>query len=127
MKDKVGDIQEFFDDPVEYFKDAAVNAGKSVASGVANGASSAWSSVKGAASSAASTVAGWFGGGKYGRGYDKQNDPSIANIRFNAPGDTQYQTIGDSGCGPAAAVSAIKSAYGRGANDIVNASHNPAQ
>ena len=122
MKDKVGDIQEFFDDPVEYFKDAAVNAGKSVASGVANGASSAWSSVKGAASSAASTVAGWFGGGKYGRGYDKQNDPSIANIRFNAPGDTQYQTIGDSGCGPAAAVSAIKSAYGRGANDIVNAS-----
>ena len=122
MKDKVGDIQEFFDDPVEYFKDAAVNAGKSVASGVANRASSAWSSVKGAASSAASTVAGWFGGGKYGRGYDKQNDPSIANIRFNAPGDTQYQTIGDSGCGPAAAVSAIKSAYGRGANDIVNAS-----
>lgn len=118
MKEKVGDIQKFFDDPVGYFKDAATDAGKAVA----NKASSAWGAVKGAASSAASTVAGWFGGGKYGRGYDKQNDPSIANIRFNAPGDTEYQTIGDSGCGPAAAVSAIKSAYGRGANDIVNAS-----
>ena len=54
--------------------------------------------------------------------YAKQIDPAIANIRFNAPGDTQYQTIGDSGCGPAAAVSAIKSAYGRGSNDIVSAS-----
>lgn len=62
-----------------------------------------------------------FGMGKYGKGYDKQNDPSIANIRYNAPGDTEYQTIGDSGCGPAAAVSAVRSAYGRGTNDIVSA------
>lgn len=67
-----------------------------------------------------------FGGGsgrnKYGTGFAKQIDPAIANIRFNAPGDTEYQTIGDSACGPAAAVSAIQSAFGRGNNDVVDAS-----
>lgn len=62
------------------------------------------------------------GQNKYGRGYAKQIDPAIANIRFNAPGDTEYQTIGDSACGPAAAVSAIQSAFGRGKNDVVDAS-----
>lgn len=57
-----------------------------------------------------------FGKSKFGMA--KQIDPRIAGMRFNAPGDTMYQTIGDSGCGPAAAVTAIESAYGRSANTI---------
>lgn len=63
------------------------------------------------------------GEGSFGRGGAKQIDPAISNIRYNVPGDTQYQTIGDSGCGPAAAVSAVSSVYGRGASDVVNAAN----
>lgn len=50
----------------------------------------------------------------FGKGYSKQNDPSIANIRYNTGNDSLYQTIGDSGCGPAAAVNAIESIFGNG-------------
>ena len=61
------------------------------------------------------------GSGKYGRGYSKQIDPSVARIRFNSNGDSEYQTIGDSGCGPVAAVNAMEAMYGRGTNEIVDA------
>lgn len=60
------------------------------------------------------------GTSKYGKGYSKQIDPSIAGIRFNSSYDNEYQTIGDSGCGPAAAVNALESIYGRG-NRVVSA------
>lgn len=49
--------------------------------------------------------------GLFGRGYYKQTQYS--NIGFNVPWDTIRQTIGDSGCGPVAAVNAIQ-ALGRG-------------
>ena len=67
-----------------------------------------------------------YGTGKYGRskfGRAKQIDPRIANIRFNAPGDTACQTIGDSGCGPAAAVTAVQSMYGRSTDPTVQAAN----
>ena len=58
---------------------------------------------------------GKSGKGKYGKGaYSKQIDPTIAGMRFNTSYDKEYQTIGDSGCGPAAAVNAIEAMYGRG-------------
>ena len=61
------------------------------------------------------------GTGKYGKGkYVKQIDPSVANIGFNTGIDSEYQTIGDSGCGPAAAVNAIQSMYGR-SKSLINA------
>ena len=61
------------------------------------------------------------GKGKYGKGiYSKQIDPLVSKIRYNANGDSEYQTIGDSGCGPAAAVNAIESMYGRSKN-LINA------
>jgi hypothetical protein len=56
-----------------------------------------------------------------GTSYVKQTDPSIAGIQFNSNSDSEYQTIGDSGCGPAAAVNAVRSAYGRGSEDLVSA------
>lgn len=62
----------------------------------------------------------YFNTPEYGMGYSKQNDPSIANIRFNSSKDSMYQTLGDSGCGPAAAVNMIESIYGRG-NKVVSA------
>lgn len=64
-----------------------------------------------------------FGTGiRYGRGrYSKQIDPSVAGIRFNTSYDREYQTIGNSGCGPAAAVNALEAMYGRGGNAIANA------
>ena len=56
----------------------------------------------------------------YGTGRAYQRDPSVANIRFNRSGDSRTQTIGDSGCGPAAAVNAVNYAYGTG-NNLVSA------
>ena len=56
-----------------------------------------------------------FGAGKYGKGYFKQTDPRYKNMRFNTKGDTEYQNMADSGCGPVAAVNAI---YGRGPNPV---------
>lgn len=67
-------------------------------------------------------VSNWlFGNGKYGRGFSKQIDPSVAGVRYNSSADSSYQTIGDSGCGPAAAVNAIE-AFGRG-NDVLTAAN----
>lgn len=66
-----------------------------------------------------SIAARFFGVGKYGRGnYFKQTDPRYAGMRFNVSGDTQYQNMADSGCGPVAAVNAI---YGRGLASPVEA------
>lgn len=50
-------------------------------------------------------------GKRFGKGFYKQTQ--YANIGFNIPGDTIHQTIGDSGCGPVAAVNAMQ-ALGRG-------------
>lgn len=58
---------------------------------------------------------------RYGRGYVKQIDPSVSGIRFNSKNDTEFQTIGNSGCGPAAAVNAVKSIFGRGGNELAYA------
>lgn len=64
------------------------------------------------------------GKGKFGRGFVKQIDPSVSNIRYNSKNDTEYQTIGNSGCGPAAAVNAVKSVFGRGNdNELTNAAN----
>ena len=60
------------------------------------------------------------GNGKYGRGFFKQNDPRYANMRFNAAGDSIYQNMYDSGCGPIAAVNAL---YGRGTPNPVEAAN----
>lgn len=67
-----------------------------------------------------------FGHGKNSvseMGYSKQTDPSISGIRYNARGDSEYQTIGNSGCGPAAAVNALEAMYGRGTQDVVSAAN----
>lgn len=86
--------------------------------------------VKNFFSSAASKIKSFFGFGtgkvdgeyEYGTGgYSKQIDSSIAGIRFNSAADSEYQTIGDSGCGPAAAVNALESIYGRGGKAVVDA------
>lgn len=79
-----------------------------------------------AVKSVASAVYDWAfgddkgGKGKYGRGFFKQNDPRYANMRFNAAGDSIYQNMYDSGCGPIAAVNAL---YGRGTPNPVEAAN----
>lgn len=62
------------------------------------------------------------GTGKYGLGRVSQIDPNVANVKFNSPGDSKKQTIGNSGCGPAAAVNAVNYAYGTGPGELLNAS-----
>ena len=75
--------------------------------------SSSNDSTKSDDSSTTTTPKGQGKHGLFGRGYYKQTQYS--NIGFNVPGDTIRQTIGDSGCGPVAAVNAIQ-ALGRGTN-----------
>jgi len=86
---------------------------------IANTASDIWGGLRDTASNFGSFMGNLFGRGKY----SKQIDPSISGIRYNARGDSEYQTIGDSACGPAAAVNVIESMYGRGksVNPVVGA------
>ena len=97
---------------------STTSGGETSSSTTTNGGffSNLWGKIK-------SGISSIFGSGKYSLGYGKQIDPSIANIQYNAPGDTVYQTIGNSACGPAAAVSAVNYAYGRGSEDVLNAAN----
>lgn len=65
-----------------------------------------------------------FGSGPadYSMGYSKQIDPAIAGATYNGYGDSIHQTIGDSGCGPTAAVNVLESLYGRG-NAVLDAAN----
>lgn len=56
---------------------------------------------------------GGSGSGKT-KGFVSQLDPQYRNIRFNRSGDTQTQTLGDSGCGPATAANVINILSGKG-------------
>lgn len=62
------------------------------------------------------------GTGKYGLGRVSQLDPRVAGTPYNTPGDSRKQTIGNSGCGPAAAVNAVNYAYGMGPGELLEAS-----
>jgi hypothetical protein len=110
-------------------KDFAANA----ASSAKNAVVGAYDWAKDKVSGIASVIKNRFGSGKWGRGagdFYSQLDPSVAGMRFNAPGDTVTQTIGDSACGPASMLnmaSALgkgkwgRSKWGRGASDLVAA------
>jgi len=98
------------------------NASNSNATKSSGGIKGFFNSVTSTLSRAGQAFKSLFGKGKYGRGYSKQIDPSISNIRFNISGDTEYQTVGDSACGPAAAVNVLESVYGRGGNEVLSAS-----
>ena len=71
-----------------------------------------------ALSEAGSTIKGFFGYGqgsgsgkhsKYGRGNFYSQLDSDYSMPFNAPGDSEAQTMADSGCGPVSAVNALSS------------------
>lgn len=53
------------------------------------------------------------GSGKV-KGFISQLDPRYRNTKFNKAGDTEYQTIGDSGCGPATAANVVNLFSGQG-------------
>ena len=92
---------------------------------VANGASSLANSISDFIDRRTSTGPN-TGKGKYGRGaidpsnFASQLDPSVQQ-RYNAPGDTEYQTMADSGCGPGAAANAVA---GLGGNLNISAAAN---
>ena len=105
-----------------------INMGKKIKDAIGDvldkageGWNSFWSKLRGDDDEETESGTGKYGRSKFGRA--KQIDPRIANIRFNAPGDKSYQTIGDSGCGPAAAVTAMQSVYGRSTDPTVQAAN----
>ena len=77
--------------------------------------SSAANGVFGIGASVANTLASMFSGkGTKQSGILPQVDPSIAGMKFNIPGDSTRQTVGDSGCGPIAAQTILNAYTGRG-------------
>lgn len=56
-----------------------------------------------------------------GSGFVSQLDPKYKNQKFNIPGDTQMQTLGDSGCAPAAAANVLNLYHGKGMEDASHA------
>ena len=108
----------FFENAWDKTKDLASGAWNTVKTTAGN----AWDSAKSMYSSAKSSISNWYnskfgdssGSGKYGRGkygqgpgdigsaFQSQLDPNNA-MQFNAPGDTETQTMEDSGCGPVSA------------------------
>lgn len=114
VEDKFKGVKEFFEDPLAFIYKKIT--GKDTGEGTGG------EFVKDEDESASGT----YGKGRYGRGYSKQIDPSIKNFSYNKKGDKERQTIGDSGCGPAAAVNVIESlhgrgVYGRGGSAVLNA------
>ena len=108
--DKIDGIEEFFENPLGYIYGKIT--GKEIDEDDDDG--------EGTTHKRAGT-----GSFRFGRGYAKQTDPSVAYMRYNTSNDTERQTIGDSACGPVAAVNAVKYAYGRGNNrdDILSATN----
>ena len=116
LGDVFEDVADFFEDPVGFVYDKVTNGDSG-----RNTKTKAKSSTKPTSTNSSSKqLTKKY---KFGKGYSKQNDPSIANIRYNSGSDHEYQTIGNSGCGPAAAVNALESIYGRGSQDVVNAAN----
>lgn len=83
-------------------------------------ANSAMTAAK-AASGLSSSISAGGALSRYGLGRIYQNDPTYAGIRFNKSNDSRYQTVGDSGCGPVAAVNAVNYTYGTSNNTIESA------
>ena len=112
-------VSSFFKNRSNTYKSTAVNT-------PSYAASSGYSTSIGVSGSNSYAAAYAKGSGLYGRGssehdhqiedpqlFISQLDPRYRNKRFNIAGDSQVQTIGDSGCAPAAAAMAINGTIGR--------------
>lgn len=60
-----------------------------------------------------------MGSGISNSGFISQRDPRYASRSFNISGDTQKQTIGDTGCAPASAAMALNQYYGAGSGESI--------
>ena len=55
------------------------------------------------------------------KGFISQVDPQYRNIKFNKSGDSELQTLGDSGCAPATAANVLNFYAGRGRDEMTSA------
>lgn len=55
------------------------------------------------------------------KGFISQVDPQYRNIKFNKFGDSELQTLGDSGCAPATAANVLNFYAGRGRDEMTSA------
>lgn len=55
------------------------------------------------------------------KGFISQVDPQYRNIKFNKSGDSELQTLGDSGCAPATAANVLNFYDGRGRDEMTSA------
>ena len=93
FKKVVSKVKDFFGDIGEWWNDSVL--GKFFGSGSGSGLQTS--------SSAATSVE------KSNGTFISQLDPQYANKRFNISGDTETQTLADTGCGPASAAMVINS------------------
>lgn len=127
LNDIIQPIKNTFSVIIDAIDSLTDNALTNAASKVKNGLSwlnnttrSSYSTTKKGAGNVVDAIKSAFGrgSGMYAGGasgvddtFVSQKDPKYSNIRFNIPGDTQRQTISDTGCGPAVATMAINSIY----------------
>lgn len=105
-----GKFQSWLDKKIRGVKEKEVVKDQMTYDDVVNGTNT--TTIEYTANSKGTLPSANFGTGKY----SKQIDPSISGIRFNSSSDSEYQTIGTSACGPAAAVNAIEYMHGTGNN-----------
>lgn len=83
-------------------------------------ANSATSNAGTASSGIAKGAMSLFTGAGSGK-FVSQVDPQYRNIKFNKSGDSELQTLGDSGCAPATAANVLNFYAGRGRDEMTSA------
>ena len=130
VKDKAGSAVQGAKDMAKSIYNGAANMASGVVDTVKSGAqkvgnvvSNGYEYVKDKANSALSVLGfGKFGRGKWGRGFQSQQDPSIAGQSFNVQGDTSPETVDERACAETTGVNVL-SALGMptSSNDVLDA------
>ena len=127
VKDKAGSAVQGVKDMAKSAYDTAANVASGAVDAVKSGAQKAGNAVSNeyeyVKNKVKSTLGfGKFGHGKWGRGFQSQQDPSIAGQSFNVQGDTSSETVDERACAETTGVNVL-SALGMptSSNDVLDA------
>ena len=122
VKDKAGAAVQGAKDMAVSVYQTAVNTASGAVDAVKSGAQKAKDAVANEYQYAKNKVKSVLGFGKWGRGFQSQQDPSIAGQSFNVAGDTSPETVDERACAETTGVNVL-SALGMptSSNDVLDA------
>ena len=127
IKDKAGDAVQSAKEMAKDAYNAAADMASGAVDAVKNGAQKVGDAISNNYEYAKNKVKSLFGYGKYGRGkwgrgFQSQQDPSIAGESFNVSGDTSPETVDERACAETTGVNVL-SALGMptSSNDVLDA------